>query len=167
MKVLRAFKKLINKGKWETVPKAARRCRACTTVLTALALLPFAAPAFAQGGPSFTYAKPDEINQGAPPPPPVEGKASIKGGILFTTGNSETTNGSLALSVSRKESANRFTLDASLAYGRSNILVPDVSPAAPSARSATTCPTNGTSRHRRARSIPSRFNLPACSSARP
>jgi hypothetical protein len=29
------------------VPKAARRCRACTSVLTALALLLLAAPAFA------------------------------------------------------------------------------------------------------------------------
>jgi hypothetical protein len=125
--MLREFKKFINKGIWETVPKAARRCRPCTSVLAALALLLFTAPAFAQANPSFTYAKPDEVKPGAPPPPPVEWKASVKGGILFTTGNSETTNGTLALSVSRKESANRFALDASMAYGRSNILVPDVS----------------------------------------
>ena len=109
----------------EAVPKAARRCRACTSVLTALALLLFAAPAFAQANPSFTYTKPEEVKVGAPPPPPVEWKATVKGGITFTTGNSETTNGTLALSVSRKESANRFALDAGLAYGRSNILAAD------------------------------------------
>src|SRR4029079_15083500 len=102
----------------EAVPKAARRCRACTSVLTALALLLFAAPAFAQANPSFTYAKPEEVKAGAPPPPPVEWKASVKAGILFTTGNSETTNGTFVLSVSRKESANRFAFDANAAYGR-------------------------------------------------
>ena len=63
----------------ETVPKAARRCRACTSVLTALALVLLAAPAFAQGSPSFTFAKPEEVRVGAPPPPPVEWKASVKG----------------------------------------------------------------------------------------
>jgi len=115
----------------EMVPKAARRCRACTSVLTALALLLFAAPAFAQANPSFTYAKPEEVKAGAPPPPPVEWKASVKAGILFTTGNSETTNGTFVLSVSRKESANRFAFDANAAYGRSNILVADVAPADP------------------------------------
>ena len=60
----------------ETVPKAARRCRACTSVLTALALVLLAAPAFAQGNPSFTFAKPEEVKAGAPPPPPVEWKVS-------------------------------------------------------------------------------------------
>jgi large conductance mechanosensitive channel len=112
----------------ESVPKAARRCRACTSVLTALALVLLAAPAFAQGNPSFTYAKPEEVKVGAPPPPPVEWKASVKGGVLWTTGNSQTTNGALALAVSRREAANRFTLDAGLAYGQSNVLVAHVDP---------------------------------------
>jgi large conductance mechanosensitive channel len=98
----------------EPVPKAARRCRACTSVLPALALVLLAAPAFAQGSPSFTFAKPEEVKVGAPPPPPVEWKASVKGGVLWTTGNSQTTNGALALAVSRRESAIRFTLDAGL-----------------------------------------------------
>ena len=53
----------------ESVPKAARRCRACTSVLTALALLLLAAPAFAQGNPVFSYGKPEEVKAGAPPPP--------------------------------------------------------------------------------------------------
>jgi large conductance mechanosensitive channel len=108
----------------ESVPKAARRCRACTSVLTALALLLLlAAPAFAQGNPVFTYGKPEEIKQGAPPPPPVEWKAIVKAGGLFTTGNSQTTNGMAALSLSRKESANKFSFDATAAYGKSNLPV--------------------------------------------
>jgi large conductance mechanosensitive channel len=115
----------------ENVPKAARRCRACTTVLTALALLLFAAPAFAQSSPSFTFAKPEEVKAGTPPPPPVEWKASVKGGLLWTTGNSQTTNGSLGLALSRRESANRFTLDAALAYGKSTVLVANEDPNAP------------------------------------
>ena len=115
----------------ETVPKAARRCRACTSVFAVLALLLLAAPAFAQGNPSFAFAKPEETKAGAPPPPPVEWKASAKGGLLWTTGNSETTNGTLALAVSRRESANRFTLDAGLAYGKSTILVAHPSDANP------------------------------------
>jgi large conductance mechanosensitive channel len=112
----------------ESVPKAARRCRACTSVLTVLALMLLAASASAQGNPSFTFAKPEEIKVGAPPPPPVEWKALAKGGLSFTTGNSQTTNGSLALTVSRKESANRFSFDAAMAYGRSSVLEAQVQP---------------------------------------
>ena len=58
------------------MPKAARRCRACTSVLTVLALVLLAAPAFAQGNPSFTSGKPEEVKVGTPPPPPVEWKLS-------------------------------------------------------------------------------------------
>jgi large conductance mechanosensitive channel len=113
----------------ETVPKAAKRCRACTSVLAALALLLLAAPAFAQGNPSFAFEKPEEVKAGAPPPPPVEWKAAIKGGMLFTTGNSQTTNGTLALALSRKEAANKFSFDAAAAYGQSNVLVAQLDPA--------------------------------------
>jgi large conductance mechanosensitive channel len=112
----------------ESVPKAARRCRACTSVLTALALLLFALPAFAQGNPAFTYGKPDEVKADAPPPPAVEWKSQAKGGMSLTTGNSQTTNGTLALSLSRKANGNRFSFDAGMAYGRSNILVAQLGP---------------------------------------
>jgi hypothetical protein len=47
----------------------------------------------------------------------------MKGGMLFTTGNSQTTNGTLGLALSRKESANKFSFDAAAAYGQSNVLV--------------------------------------------
>jgi len=108
----------------ESVPKAARRCRACTSVLTALGLLLLlAAPAFAQANPTFAYGKPDAVKADAPPPPPVEWKALAKGGMSFTTGNSQTTNGNLALAVSRKANGNRFSFDAAMNYGTSNNLV--------------------------------------------
>jgi large conductance mechanosensitive channel len=110
----------------ESVPEAARRCRACTSVFTVLALMLFALPAFAQGNPTFTYGKPDEVKTGAPPPPPVEWKVLAKGTLSVTTGNSQTTNGGLGLSVSRKESANRFSFDGAASYGRSTILTAQV-----------------------------------------
>jgi large conductance mechanosensitive channel len=114
----------------EMVPKAAKRCRACTSVFTVLALMLLAAPAFAQGSPTFTYAKPEEVKVGAPPPPPVEWKAVAKGGMTLTTGNSQTTNGTLALAISRRESANKFAFDAGAAYGQSNQLFAVTQPVA-------------------------------------
>ena len=112
----------------EMVPKAAKRCRACTSVLAVLALLLLAAPASAQGNPTFTYGKPEEIKVGAPPPPPVEWKAQAKGGLSITTGNSQTTNGSVGIAISRKESGNKFSLDGTMMYGRSNLPVARVQP---------------------------------------
>ena len=87
-----------------------------------------AAPAFAQANPTFTYGKPEEVKAGAPPPPPVEWKAVAKGGMTLTTGNSQTTNGTLALAISRQESANKFAFDAGTAYGQSNQLVAVLGP---------------------------------------
>jgi large conductance mechanosensitive channel len=112
----------------EMVPKAAKRCRACTSVFTVLALMLLAAPAFAQGNPTFSYGKPEEIKVGAPPPPPVDWKAMTKAGLSYMTGNSRATNGMLALAVSRRESANKFSLDGTIAYGRSDVLVPQIGP---------------------------------------
>jgi large conductance mechanosensitive channel len=112
----------------EMVPKAARRCRACTSVLAALALLLLATPASAQGNPTFTFGKMEEVKAGAPPPPPVEWKAAVKGGLSLTTGNSQVTSGLLSLAGSRKEAANKFSLDAAIAYGKSNVLTPQFVP---------------------------------------
>ena len=106
------------------VPKAAKRCRACTSVFTVLALMLLAAPAFGAANPTFTYGKPEEVKAGAPPPPPVEWKAMTKAGMPLTTGNSQTTNGTLALAISRRESGNKFAFDGAIAYGQSNELVP-------------------------------------------
>src|SRR5262245_19670987 len=109
----------------ETVPKAARRCRACTSVLTVLAVMLLALPAFAQGNPTFNYAKPEAVKEGAPPPPPVEWKALMRGNVSVTTGNSQTTNGGLGLSLSRRANENKFSFDAAFSYGQSNVLVSD------------------------------------------
>ena len=103
------------------MPKAARRCRACTSALTALALLLLAAPAFAQANPTFAYGKPDAVKADAPPPPPVEWKALAKGGMSFTTGNSQHERQPGA-AVSRKANGNKFSFDATMAYGTSNNL---------------------------------------------
>ncbi len=113
----------------ETVPLAAKRCRACTSVLTVLALMLLAAPASAQPNPTFTYGKPEEIKVGAPPPPPVEWKAMTKAGLSLTNGNSQTTNGMLALAISRKETGNKFSLDGAISYGKSNVLYSQLAPA--------------------------------------
>ena len=120
----------------ETVPAAAKRCKFCTSALVALALLFCAGRAHAQAEPKFTFAKPEEVKAGAPPPPPVEWKAQAKGGLVVIGGNSQTTNALLGANVSRKAGNNKVALDAGLAYGDSNILVSNVTPA-----TATTPPT--------------------------
>jgi large conductance mechanosensitive channel len=114
----------------EVVPAAARRCKACTSVLTVLALCLLAGgTAFAQAEPKFEYGKPDDVTAQAPA---VIWKAQVKGGLLVTSGNSQTTNGSLGLNVSRREGGNRLTVDGNYAYGRSNVRTPVVDPANPS-----------------------------------
>ena len=97
----------------EMVPRAAKRCRACTSVLTVLALMLLAAPAFAQGNPTFTYGKPEEVKAGAPPPPPVEWKAVAKGGMMLLDRQlTDDERRRSALALSRRESANKFSFDA-------------------------------------------------------
>jgi hypothetical protein len=79
--------------------------------------LQLARPAAAQTNPKFEFAKPEEVKV-------VEWKAQAKGGVLVTTGNSRTTNGSLAATASRREAGNKLTLDGSLAYGKSTVFAP-------------------------------------------
>jgi hypothetical protein len=97
-----------------------RRClvskrSAFSLVVGAALLLPTAV--FAQTDPKFAFAKPEEVKT-------VEWKAQAKGGILLTTGNSQSQNATLSLSASRRDGNNRLALDGGLAYGRSNIRVP-------------------------------------------
>ena len=101
------------------------RSRSHRLVLSAalLASSLLARGAAAQSEPKFSFGKPEEPKPDAPPPA-VEWKAQIKGGFLLTTGNSQTTNGTMALSASRKQGSNRLTIDAAGAYGRSNVLIP-------------------------------------------
>ncbi len=76
--------------------------------------------------PTFAYAKPEEVKAepGKPVTPPVEWKAQVKGGLMVTSGNSQTTNGTFAASVSRKEGNNKLALDGGAAYGHSNVITP-------------------------------------------
>lgn len=69
--------------------------------------------------PTYDFGKPPEKAK-----PAVEWKVQAKGGLLLTTGNSQTGSGTLALDASRLEGMNKLSLDAGAAYGRSRILVP-------------------------------------------
>jgi hypothetical protein len=77
----------------------------------------FSRPVAAQTNPKFEFAKPEEVKA-------VEWKAQAKGGLLLTTGNSHTTNGSVGASASRKAGGNKLALEGALAYGRSTVLTP-------------------------------------------
>jgi hypothetical protein len=72
---------------------------------------------FAQTDPKFTFGKVEEVKA-------VEWKVQAKGGVLLTTGNSQSQNATMSLSAARRDGNNRLTLDGGLAYGRSNIRVP-------------------------------------------
>jgi len=71
------------------------------------------APALAQSTPKFEFGKVEEVKV-------VEWKAQAKGGLLVTSGNSQTQAGNLTASVSRKEGNNKLALEAGAAYGRAN-----------------------------------------------
>lgn len=85
----------------------------------------------AQSNPTFTFAKPEDAKVDAHKPPPVEWKAQVKGGLMLTSGNSQTTNGTFAASVSRKEGNNKLALDGGAAYGRSNVVQANTNQAMP------------------------------------
>ncbi|HVT07206.1 MAG TPA: DUF481 domain-containing protein [Polyangia bacterium] len=87
-------------------------------------VLAASASARAQTNPTFTFAKPEDVkvDPAAPVTPPVEWKAQVKGGLMVTSGNSQTTNGTIAASASRKQGNNKLALDGGAAYGHSNVL---------------------------------------------
>jgi len=69
--------------------------------------------------PAYEYGKPPEKMK-----PDVEWKVQAKGGLLLTTGNSQTGSGTFALDGSRQSGMNKLSLNGGAAYGRSRILVP-------------------------------------------
>jgi Protein of unknown function, DUF481 len=73
--------------------------------------------AAAQSTPKFEFAKAEEVKT-------VEWKSQVKGGLLVTTGNSSTTNGSVGAAVSRKEGSNKLALEGNYAYGKSRVALP-------------------------------------------
>jgi hypothetical protein len=59
----------------------------------------------------------------APPVNPVEWKVQSKGGMLITTGNSDSKNFTVGVNGFRKEGNNKLALEGGLAYGTSNAAV--------------------------------------------
>jgi hypothetical protein len=53
----------------------------------------------------------------------VEWKAQSKGGLVLTSGNSQTTNATFGVTASRKQGDNKLALEGGIAYGKSQILV--------------------------------------------
>lgn len=89
--------------------------------LFVLAMLLVSGVAFAQTNPTFQFAKPEEVKA-------VEWKAQVKGGLVQTSGNSQTQGGTVIGSVSRKQGGNRLAVEAAASYGQSNVLTPMIGP---------------------------------------
>jgi len=86
-----------------------------------LGMLAWTGAAHAQNAavPTYDFGKPPEKAK-----PDVEWKVQAKGGLLLTTGNSQTGSGTFAIDGSRQSGMNKLSLNAGVAYGRSRILVP-------------------------------------------
>jgi hypothetical protein len=67
---------------------------------------------------------PPAFHQEAPPDTAQDWKVQAKGGLIMTSGNSQSTNGILGVSASRRAKDNKVSLDGQIAYGRSRGLVP-------------------------------------------
>jgi Protein of unknown function, DUF481 len=96
-----------------------RLVRTHVASLSLVAVLLAASAASAQSTPKFEFGKPEEVKT-------VEWKSQVKGGLLVTTGNSSTTNGSVGAAVSRKEGNNKLALEGNYAYGKSRVTTPVV-----------------------------------------
>ncbi len=85
-------------------------------LLCATALL-CAATAYAD--PTFEYGKAEEVAKVKG----VEYNASAEGGIVFTTGNSETTTATAGFKVARKKAQNKLAAEGSLTYAKADVRV--------------------------------------------
>jgi hypothetical protein len=65
--------------------------------------------------PSFDFGKGEELKA-------VEWKVIAKGGLLLTSGNSQATSASLGLTLSRRDTWNKATLEGGFAYAQSNVI---------------------------------------------
>jgi hypothetical protein len=75
--------------------------------------------ATAQTDPKFEYAKAEAVKPEAAQL--VEWKAQIKAGGVWTDGNSQVKSALIGATASRKQGANKVSLEGALAYGRSNV----------------------------------------------
>lgn len=92
--------------------------------LFVLLVLAASGTARAQSNPTFTFAKAEDVKVEPNKPPAVEWKAQVKGGLMLTSGNSQSTNASFGAIASRKEGNNKLALEAGAAYGHSNVTTP-------------------------------------------
>jgi hypothetical protein len=76
--------------------------------------------------PSLARAEPQpgKFEFGKPPAQPTAWKVAAKGGLLATTGNSQSRSGSLSLTASCESLRSKVSFEGMAAYGQSNILVP-------------------------------------------
>jgi putative salt-induced outer membrane protein YdiY len=72
--------------------------------------------ATARAQPKFQFEK--------PPEKPSDWQVQAKGGLLVTSGNSQSRNANLGLTGSHQTGYNKVSFEGNLAYGRSNVLVP-------------------------------------------
>lgn len=79
-----------------------------------VAALCAAVPAWAQPTPKFEFAKAEELKK------PVEWNASAELGVVFTTGNSDTTTVTAGVRAARKTGKNKLSLEGTLTYARSS-----------------------------------------------
>ena len=75
--------------------------------------------AHAQPAPKFEFGKADEVAKVKD----VEWTAQAEAGVVFTTGNSETTTVSAGFKTSRKTGFNKFSLEGSMTYAKSGVRV--------------------------------------------
>jgi hypothetical protein len=86
----------------------------------ALAAFALAVPTLAfAGDPKFEYGKAEEVKDVKD----VEWIAAAEGGLVFTTGNSETTTVTAGMKASRKTGKNKLALDGSAAYAKSGLRI--------------------------------------------
>ena len=85
------------------------------TVLVAAVVLN-GAQAFA-GDPKFEFGKVDEVEKVKE----VEYNASAEAGVVFTTGNSETTTASVGFKAARKKNDNKLAVEGSMTYAKAGI----------------------------------------------
>jgi hypothetical protein len=88
------------------------------TAIAMAVLLGSAVPSRAQT-PKFEFGKAEEVEKVKD----VEWNASAEAGVVFTTGNAETTTISAGLKAARKTGNNKLSLEGSLTYARSGLRV--------------------------------------------
>ena len=71
--------------------------------------------------PKFAFAKPEDVKPAVKDPNAVEWTAAAEAGLIFTTGNSETTTATGGLKASRKGGDNKLSIEASGAFAKSSI----------------------------------------------